>query len=147
MVERFNRTLLAMLDKLCDEHPDDWDDHLPYAVCAYRATIHDSTGCSPNLLMLGREVSLPVDLMYVSPEDHDEYACPVEYVEWVRQASQGSFTRARHCLQRAAARQKKYYDRRAHDRKLNIGDWVLRLYPPATRHDKLNYQYHGPFWL
>lgn len=36
MVERFNRTLLDMLSKLCAERGSDWDDHLAYALCAYR---------------------------------------------------------------------------------------------------------------
>lgn len=44
MMERFNRTLLDMLSKLCAERGSDWDDHLAYALCAYRCTPHASTG-------------------------------------------------------------------------------------------------------
>lgn len=40
-----------------------WDAHLCYVMAAYRATQHVGTGCSPNLLMLGREVDCPIDLM------------------------------------------------------------------------------------
>lgn len=69
LVERFNRTLIDMLSKFVGEHRDDWDTHLPYLLCAYRASVNESTGCSPNLLMLGREVTLPVDLMFQSPEE------------------------------------------------------------------------------
>ena len=42
---------------------DDWDDHLPYVMMAYRVTRQDSTGCSPNLMMSGREARLPVEIM------------------------------------------------------------------------------------
>ena len=51
LVERFNRTLINMLSKFCDERQEDWDQHLPFLLCAYRATVNESTGCSPNLLV------------------------------------------------------------------------------------------------
>ena len=63
--KRFNRTLIAMLSKFCAENKCDWDDHLPYLMCGYHATINESSGCSPNLIMLGREITLPVDMMYM----------------------------------------------------------------------------------
>ena len=66
LVERFNRTLIDMLSKFCGERCDDWDDHLPYLLCAYRATINESTGMSPNLMMLGHEATLPIVLMFPS---------------------------------------------------------------------------------
>jgi hypothetical protein len=31
---------------------------------AYRSAEHETTGCSPNSLMLGREVTTPLDVMY-----------------------------------------------------------------------------------
>ena len=105
LVERFNRTLIDMLSKFCNENLNDWDHHLPYLVSAYRATRNESTQCSPNLLMLGREVTFPVDLMYPL-ENEQEYHCAVGYVEWVRQAMRENFERAREQLGRAAERQK-----------------------------------------
>jgi hypothetical protein len=36
-------------------------------VMAYRATAHETTGFSPNMLMLGRETSTPLDLVYDMP--------------------------------------------------------------------------------
>ncbi len=143
-VERFNRTLIAMLSKLCSENQKDWDDHLPYVMCAYRATVHESTGCSPNLVMLGREVSLPIDLMYPRPKD-GPFRCPIEYVEWVRDAMCEGFEHVRLNLGRAAERQKRYYDRRAVTQTYSPGEWVLRLYPPGTSRSKLNYHYIGPY--
>ena len=63
LVERFNRTLKQMLSLFAHENPQDWDDHIPYLLMAYRATEHASTKCSPNLLMLGREITCPIDLI------------------------------------------------------------------------------------
>ena len=44
LVERFNRTLIAMLSKFCSEKHNDWDQHLPFLMCAYRASVNESTG-------------------------------------------------------------------------------------------------------
>ena len=38
LVERFNRTLIAMLSAFVNDNRLDWDDHLPYLMMAYRAT-------------------------------------------------------------------------------------------------------------
>lgn len=36
---------------------------------AYCSAIHDTTGCSPTKMMLGRELKLPIDLMFGRPEE------------------------------------------------------------------------------
>ena len=146
-VERFNRTLIAMLSKLCLENKDDWDDHLPYVMCAYRSTMQESTGYSPNRMMLGREITLPMDLMYPIPDSDLPYNCPIEYVEWVREAMEGGFEHARNHLAKAAERQKRNYDARAQKRSFKVGDWVLRFYHPNVTRDKLNAPYTGPFLI
>jgi transposase InsO family protein len=64
MVERFNRTLETMLSAYVSDNHKDWDRQLPYVMMAYRATAHETTGFSPNMLMLGRETSTPLDLVY-----------------------------------------------------------------------------------
>ena len=73
--------------------------------------LHSSrpAGCSPNLMMLGREARLLVEVMVgclppVAP------ACPVEYVEWVWGAMTEAFNFARKFLKKSAERQKKAYD-------------------------------------
>ena len=65
-VERFNRTLLNMLSAYVTESGLDWDSHLPYLLLAYRSSVHASTGCSPQLMVYGRENNLPVDIMYAT---------------------------------------------------------------------------------
>ena len=65
MVERFNKTLVNMVAVLIDprKRQRDWDKCLPYTTFAYRCTLHESTGESPNMMMLSREVSIPIDLV------------------------------------------------------------------------------------
>ena len=43
-VERFNRTVEAMLAKVVKESQRDWDRHLQKALFAYRTSIHETTG-------------------------------------------------------------------------------------------------------
>ena len=145
LVERFNRTLLDMLSKVCAENPTTWDHHLPYVMCAYRSTQHSSTGCSPNMLMLGREIALPIDLMLGQHDEDYPYTCSIEYVEWIKGSMRENFELVRNRLERVAETQKKHYDKRAELRKFDIGDWVLRVYPPNMSKNKLNYRHIGPF--
>ena len=143
LVERFNRTLQDMIAKLVNEYRNDWDEILPYVLCAYRATPHQSTGMTPNLLMLGREALLPVDLVY-GHAVQEHRTCPIEYVEWVRQAMEESFQRCRQHMGSAALRQAKNYNRLAGDPKYDVGDWVLLFYPPMAK-QKLALKFLGPY--
>ena len=47
LVERFNRTLLAMLAMFVSQEHDNWDDLLPFMMLAYNTTVHTSTGYTP----------------------------------------------------------------------------------------------------
>ena len=67
MVERFNKTLCTMLSAYVSDHHRDWDEYLPYVMMAYRSAEQETTGCTPNRLMLGREVTTPLDIMYGLP--------------------------------------------------------------------------------
>ena len=70
MIERFNRTLQQMLAMFVNENHNDWDDHLPYLTSAYRASVQESTRCTPNSIMLGREFLLPTDVIVETPIKH-----------------------------------------------------------------------------
>ena len=93
LVERFNHTLIQMLSMYVNENTDNWDDCLPFAMMAYRASVHESTNMTPNKLMMGRETNVPIDLMVGQPPHHGQGSpkCPVEYVNWVRAASEDAY--------------------------------------------------------
>ena len=50
-----------MIRSMIEEHASDWEDHVPYVTMVYRATIHESTKCTPNLLMFGSELRMPLE--------------------------------------------------------------------------------------
>ena len=143
LVERFNRSLQDMLAKLVNDFRNDWDNILQYVLCAYRATPQQSTNFTPNMLMLGREALLPVDLVY-GYSVSDKRTCPVEYVEWVRQAMEEAFKRCRQHLAKAAKKQARHYNKLSGDPTYSVGDWVLLFYPPLAK-QKLSLKFLGPF--
>ena len=134
---------LNMLSKFCDENHSDWDQHLPFLLCAYGATANASTGCSPNLLMLGRETNLPVDLMFPTV-GYCDYRCHNEYVQRVKHFLEDNYEMARQQLGAAAERQKRYFDACTKNRQYREGVFVLRFYAPNLK-NKLNSPYIGPF--
>ena len=144
LVERFNRTLKQMLKIFSAENPKDWDDHLSYLLMAYRASPHKSTGCTPNLLFLQREVACPLDLMVGPPPNTLEDICPVQYIEWIKSAMHLTHEFVYEQLGVAATRQKTYHDHALKPRTYEIGDWVWRFNPP-TVNQKLGLGWSGPY--
>ncbi len=60
--KRTNRSLLSLLKSFSDQAKYDcWDELLPQCLMACKCTLHKSSGQSPALLMLGRELRLPFD--------------------------------------------------------------------------------------
>ena len=72
MVERFNSTLEQHLSKVVDKNQTDWDQRIPLFLMAYRSSVHDTTGMTPAKLVFGREIRLPGDLMFGSPESQSQ---------------------------------------------------------------------------
>lgn len=60
-VERFNHTLVQMLTAYVKRDQKDWDRYLGLVKGAYHSCPHATTGYSPNYMMYGRELSLPID--------------------------------------------------------------------------------------
>ena len=69
MVKQFNLTLEAPVAKFVSEHQRDWDHHLQLLMMAYRTSVHDTTGKTPAMMMMGRDLRLPIDLFIGRPSD------------------------------------------------------------------------------
>ena len=107
-VERFHKTMNSILAKTVAENQCDWDARLPFAMAAYRATQHDSTGYSPNMLVLGHETRAPPDIVYGAPMESSE--CDYDrFVEQTRDRAVQAYYDVRVNLQKRAQRYKKYY--------------------------------------
>ena len=95
LVERCNRTLGAQLALVVAKDQKDWDLQLPLVLLAYRSATQESTGCTPALLMFGRELCTPPALGYGQPPDTPKAAAGPEYAQqlWERLEVAHSFAR------------------------------------------------------
>ena len=144
LVERFNRTLLAMLAMFVSQEHDNWDDLLPFMMLAYNTTVHTSTGFTPYRLVFGDECNLPGNLVHRELRADPPPGDPGTYASWVQQALYESYDEVRAQQQRATHRQKRNYDSKAVARAFPIECWTLRYYPPA-RKNKLCSPWIGPY--
>ena len=148
MVERFHRTLNSILGKVIADNQRDWDQHLPYAVAAYRATIHESTGYSPNFLFLGREARAPLDVVMGEPSlVASPNISPDVYVTQQIESMRDAYRTVRERLKVAANRQKHHYDLRVKETVFRPGDRVWLYCSRRKPGRKLKWQrnYVGPY--
>lgn len=64
MVERFNKILVIILSVYVFDYQLDWDKNLLYVFMVYWFFQYENMGYILNMLMLGREVVILVDIMY-----------------------------------------------------------------------------------
>ena len=67
-VESFIRTLVDIFHGRIKEDQKDWDLQLPPSMIAYRGVVDESIGVTPNLLVLGRELKVPLDAIAEAPD-------------------------------------------------------------------------------
>ena len=157
LVERHNRSLLAILRVQCRARPRDWDLFIQKAVFSMNSTVHATTSFSPNALMVGGDKSIPLTNLF--PNFQPEIASsPHEFVRLQRKVALKFNKIARNVMQQNQMRQKRNYDakvRRTHE--LQVGDKALVYIPvktpPARAGEvakpkptyKLEAQWRGPF--
>jgi len=147
-VERFHRTLNTVLGKLVSSNQRDWDERLPYVLAAYRATVHSSTGFTPNRLFLGRENRLPVDLLMSLPVSEVNGDKRVGgYAEKQQRLAEETFQLVRQNVCRNAQRRKSAYDAKVRETTYEVGDSVRYYYPRKYTRKTPKWQrcYIGPY--
>ncbi|CAG2202493.1 unnamed protein product [Mytilus edulis] len=148
MVERLNRTIEDILSKFIAKDQRDWDLHLPLAMMAYRSSVHESTGYSPSMLMFGREIELPVDLLYGQPPQildnitHQYLAKLIPNLWRIHNI-------AREKMAAASNRQKQQYDHKIYARQYKVGDavWVYNPSKAKGKSPKLQCKWTGPYLI
>ena len=138
---------MDMVSKMVEPHrrQRDWDEKLQLAMLAYRSTPQASTGESPNMLMLGRQVGMPVDRIIEAPGQQTEFK--TDYALGLRDRLQEAHERARHCLRRSALGQKTQYDKKAKGHTVKKGDfvWLSKKAVKKGLSPKLSMRWEGPF--
>ena len=145
LVERFNRTLNEMLCTTAKENPLTWDKRVHLLTMAYRGTPHESTGFSPNYMVFGKELYMPIDVMVGSPDDSSNQD-ELDYVTGLRERIEDAYDVAREHLQTSANRQKRYYDLRANESPYKPGDlvWTMNKTRKKGKCPKMQMRWNGP---
>ena len=141
LVERMNRTLIQMLSAHVNEHHNDWDIHLQQCLLAYRSSVHSSTLQTPAKLMFGREMRLPIDLMFNTAQG--SCTTPSDYLSSLRGTIQRAYDHARSAGANAQRRQKTEYDVRARQYKFQEGEFVY-LHNPVLKAGECS-KFHRPW--
>ena len=141
--ERSIKTLTKMIATVTREQ-DDWDTCLPYITMAYRSTPQESTGLTPNLLMFGRETTMPVDVMIGLPPDQPRPE--TQYAQDLRTQLERAHSIARQHLKQASHRQKTTYDTKVRGPVYKVGDlcWVANKIRKKGISPKLMSKWRGP---
>lgn len=144
MVERLHRTLYDWLSKMVQDHQRDWDAQLPVALLAYRASEHSVTGYTPSYLMFGRELMLPLDLLFGRhPDEKEMHEFALDLKRRLSQAHEA----ARESLKLRAEDMKCRYDLKTMRPKYQVGDkvWLHNPRRMKGRNPKLQCPWDGPY--
>ena len=134
-----------MLRYYTDPGKGDWDEYTGLLAGAYRATVHASTGFSPNLMVFGTELVQPIDIVYGVYTGEKLDVSPHVFVQEVQKRLEDVWKQARMYLGRAAQVQQRHFKKGAPIEKChvyNTGDLVMKWHPPLQQ--KLGVLYKGP---
>ena len=136
-----------MLTMYCQKDQRKWDEVLPQVMMAYRAASHPSIGVSPNKMVLGRNVVMPLEAIVPRPKDNSEAPETNEYVLKLQESLAKVHELARNCLKQNANYQKKYYDSKAEVRKFYEGQpvWLYDASKKVGVCSKLTCKWKGPY--
>ncbi|KAG1956958.1 protein NYNRIN-like [Pimephales promelas] len=116
-VERSNRTVVSMLKKYVAANQKDWDMKLPLVLMALRATPQDSTQVSPFELMTGRQMTLPLHLLYQPGDSSLVTACTThQYLEELHRHLKSTFASLSNSFKRAQRVRKRTTTGKRHTR-------------------------------
>lgn len=148
-IERYNRTLLSMLSTWSQTHSSEWDKDLKALGLAYNTSVQETTGFTPFFLMFGREVRMPVDLVYGLPPNTDsESVSHLAYVQQLQENLEASYSFVRLHVSNRQLYQKTYYDRKVHECHVYRKDDLVWLHNPAVPKGcsrKFHRPWTGPF--
>ena len=124
-VERMNQTIIHMIGKLDEDKKAKWSEHLPEIMLAYNGTRSAVTDFSPYFLIFGRKSRMPVDYLFPTIRDSPHQTRMEVSVAAMQKRLKEAFAVARQLSAQEAAKQQRYYDRKAGAVILQPGDIVM----------------------
>ena len=145
-VERFNRTILSILNRYAMKEPNKWANYLQYAVMAINSSISETTKLSAYEVLHGIKMLEPIDLQIKQPpkfvaKNHQE-----AYQYWSTQLKKIRDL-ARDRLFKSKVTQKRNYDKSTKPSNLKVGDvvYVKRTVLGLNEDPKIRPRFTGPY--
>ena len=141
-----NKTLQNILAKCINEEQSNWSQQLPYFMMAYWSSEQESTGYTPQFLVYGQELSVPLDCMYLSPQENETIDLH-QFVHKKKQAFQRAFELVRRNLNEKQKRRNAICNKKVHGPLYKEGQKVFFFHPAiaigTTSHFKSSWK--GPY--
>ena len=145
-IERLHSTLKSVLGKLCKQQPAEWHRFLIPTLFALREMPSDRTGYSAFELLYGRRVRGPITVLKELWENKtiaNEQRTIYQYVLDLKARLSDCANIAAEAAEFSVHKYKQYFDAKAKDRELQVGEEVLVLL--SDTHNKLLTSWRGPY--
>lgn len=147
--ERVNHSLKTAIRAYIGNKHTVWDRYLPQICFALRTAHHESTGHSPYMLLYGREVNTPLDII-TQPNCDGTEEPGVPYPESLESSIREAHDHATSVLEASHSKRKKYYDKKRRPVSYSVDDLVrVKTHPRsdalANFTAKLAPIYAGPY--
>ena len=145
--ERVNRTFMQAVRSFVGKKQKDWDIFLPQIAAALRASVNKQTGFTPNMLMLGREVTTPTELIF--PGIQTKETDTESYVYKLQENMKNAFEIARDSLKTKTNYMKRNHDKKIHNFTFVKGDVIYLFNKKAKKgiNSKLLPCFEGPMLI
>ncbi|GBO01669.1 Retrovirus-related Pol polyprotein from transposon 297, partial [Araneus ventricosus] len=145
LVERLNKTLIDTLSHLVSETQEDWCQHLPLALMAFRNAYHRTVEETPAFLLYGRDPVMPYDLIFSDPVR--TYSDTPSYAQQLVNRLQSTYTLVKNNLEKSADEIQKHQKPFPKSKQICVGNLVYLHTPKIKLHTskKLAKQNQGPF--
>lgn len=145
MVERLNGVLKKTMDKIAGgKSGKEWKQYLPAVLMALRNTPHTALGVNPYHLMFGREARSPVAALRATLTE--QHPLPLDVLTYLENLYK-EMEEMERVVQREDKKNKDasktYYDQRAKEDPLEVGDEVLCMLPAGE--SGLTAKWEGPY--
>ena len=148
--EIVNRFLEVMIRAFCAGHKETWAIWLPLLEWAYNASVHTSTGATPNFLMFGFEPRTPVDFLLPKGNRGKEVARTgsekwLSHLQMHRESARRAIAHAQHHQAREHNKHRKSVPDIAEGDKVLVNPHSLEWAESKGEGAKLTTRWIGPF--
>ena len=149
LTERMNRTLIALIRKVTQQKPHEWDEQLPLLEFAYNRAINSTTGMAPFEAQQGYLPSIPTSLLVASHQFREGTQGVTKFVDDIRKSYERIHKVMKDMEKKHQESVKAREDTKRRAMEFFVDDEVLVYWEPfltySTIPRKQRFRYEGPF--